>query len=433
VRLVLAGLVGSSAANGLLPVTESFAVLQVTGSVTRLGLILASQAAVALLANLAGGVAGDAWPRGRTLVASTAVRMTAAAAIATGLLTHSATFGSLLGVSVIYGCANGFFGPVSAAVLPDVVPPGRLGPANALIGGASSSANVIAPALAGAIVAALGPGAGFACESALLAVTATCLAAARIPLRPGPEPGAGRDALRPGPEPGAARDAQRPGPEPGAFRNLLRQLGGGWRVYLRLHWLWLLTLQWTAFSLLVLAPLTVLGPDIALRFLGGPAAWGAIGSCLTAGVVAGQFGAGRLRAPRPLLVSALLCPLGVAEAMTLGAGAPVPVIGIAAVVSGLAMGVQFVIFQTVLQRTVPGPVLARVAAFDLIGSELGQPAGYALAGPAGAVIGLRAVLTVGAGISVAATLPFALAPSLRQPAEALARVGAESLEPAAFR
>ena len=184
-----------------------------------------------------------------------------------------------------------------------------------------------------------------------------------------------------------------------------------------LRWLWLLTLQWTAFSLLVLAPLTVLGPDIALRFLGGPAAWGAISSCLTAGVVAGQFGAGRIRPSRPLLVSAWLCPFGVAEAMALGVGAPVPVIGIAAVVSGLVMGVQFVIFQTMLQRTVPGPVLARVAAFDLIGSEIGQPAGYALAGPVGAAIGLRTVMTVGAAISVAVTLPFAFARPLRQPVD----------------
>ncbi len=292
---------------------------------------------------------------------------------------------------------------MSGAVLPDMVPPNRLAAANALIGGFSSSANIVAPAIAGIIVAAVGPGAGFGCESALLAVTGTSIAAAMIP---------------------AIRHLR-----PAADSSVLGQLRTGWRVYVRLRWLWLLTLQWTAFSVLVLAPLAVIGPAIALEFLGGPAAWGVISSCLTVGVVAGQFAAGRLRSSRPLLVSAWLCPVGIAEALALGLGAPVLVIGLAAVISGLAMGMQFVIFQTTLQRTVPAPVLARVTAFDLLGSELGQPVGYALAGPVGAAVGLRAFVTAGAVISVAAVIPFTLARPLRERGEVLAMQAASSTEP----
>jgi hypothetical protein len=415
-RFVLIGLVGSSAANGLLPVTESFAVLQVTGSASKLGIVLSTQAAVGLLVNLLGGIAGDAWPRSRILIGSTVFRAAAAAALAVMLVTQAASFASILAISVGYGFANGFFGPVSAAVIPDVTAPGQLAAANALIGGLSSAAGIVAPALGGIVIAALGPGAGFGCESALLCVCAGSIALARIPAHARAAPARGTPARTVRVHAGRA-----------AARTVLGQLRDGWRVYLRLRWLWLLTLQWTAFALLVLAPLTVLGPDIALRFLGGPAAWGAISSCLTAGVVAGQFGAGRIRASRPLLVSAWLCPLGVAEAMALGVRAPVPVIAVAAVVSGLVMGVQFVIFQTMLQRTVPGPVLARVAAFDLIGSEIGQPAGYALAGPVGAAIGLRAVMTVGAAFAVAVTLPFAFARTLRESADTIARQGAEAI------
>lgn len=391
--------------------TESFAVLEVTGSAAKLGVLLAGQAAVALLVSLAGGVAGDRWPRGRILVASATVRMLAAAVLAATLLTHTASYPGLLAVSVIYGCANGFFGPVSEAVLPDVVAPDRLAAANGLIGGLSSAATVVAPAAAGIVVAALGPGAGFGCESAMLAVTAACLGAARIPAIQTAGPAA---ILTAG---------------PAAGRGTLGQLRTGWRVFVRLRWLWLLTLQWTAFSLLVLAPLAVLGPAIALRYLGGAAAWGVISSCLTVGVVAGQLVAGRLRPSRPLLVSACLCPAGIAEALALGLAAPVPVVGAAAAISGLAMGVQFVIFQTTMQRTVPAAVLARVAAFDLIGSELGQPAGYALAGPVGEAVGVRTFVTACAVIAFVAVLPFAMAPSLRERDDALTRLGAASAEP----
>jgi hypothetical protein len=98
------------------------------------------------------------------------------------------------------------------------------------------------------------------------------------------------------------------------------------------------------------------------------------------------------------------------------------------VVSGLAMGVQFVVFQTTLQRTVPAAVLARVTAFDLVGSELGQPVGYALAGPGAEAVGPHAFLTACAAAALVLVAPFAGAPSLREPDEALARLGAQALE-----
>lgn len=398
--------------------TESFAVLKVTGSAGKLGIVLALQAAVALALSLLGGMAGDRWPRGRILVLSTAVRTSAAVVLAVVLLSHAASFAVLLAGAVVYGCANGFFGPVSAAVLPDVVAGEQLAAANALIGGLSSSVTIVTPAIAGAVVAILGPGAGFAAEAVVLAVAAACLAAARIP--DSGHATAGRH--------GTARPLDTAGKT-----GLLAQLRTGWNVFRRLRWLWLLTMQWTVFSLLILAPVAVLGPTIALRYLGGAAAWGVISSFLTVGVVAGQFAVGRLRLVRPALLSACLCPLGITEALALGLAAPVPVIAATAAISGVAIGAQSVIFQTTMQSTVPAPVLARVAAFDLLGSELGQPAGYALAGPVGTIVGVRVFLTACAAIALVAVLPFAVAPSLRARSETLGALGAESLEPAGTR
>ncbi len=98
----------SSTANGILPVAESFAVLQVTGSAGKLGIVLACQGAVALLLSLAGGLAGDRFPRGRILIASSVARMAAAAALSVTLLTHTASFGVLLAGAVGYGAAAGF-------------------------------------------------------------------------------------------------------------------------------------------------------------------------------------------------------------------------------------------------------------------------------------------------------------------------------------
>src|SRR5262245_33973950 len=77
IRGVLLARVASGAADGFLPVTLSFAVLRVTGSASRLGLVLATQAAAALLVTLAGGVAGDRFPRDRVMTVSLLARMAA--------------------------------------------------------------------------------------------------------------------------------------------------------------------------------------------------------------------------------------------------------------------------------------------------------------------------------------------------------------------
>jgi MFS family permease len=387
VRCVLVALVASGSADGFLPVVLSFAVLRVTGSVGRLGLVLACQGGVALILTLAGGVAGDRFPRGRILIVSLVARLTVAGTLAATLLTGTASFGLLLALAGVYGCADGFFGPASSALLPDVVSRDQLAAANALIGGTTSALTIAAPAVAGVIVTTLGPGCGFAVQGGVLAVAAGCLAVARLP--------AGRGA---------------PADQP----NPLRQLAAGWAAFTRLRWLWLLTGQWTVFSLVILAPVAVLGPAIAERFLGGAVAWGVISSCLSLGAVGGQFAAGQVRPPaRPALVIACLVPVMTGEALTLGLGAPLAVVAPVTAVTGLAFGIQAVLFQTAMQASVPPAVLARVSAFDLLGSEGGMPVGYALAGPVAVAIGAHAVLAGGAVALSVASAAYAFLPPLR--------------------
>jgi MFS family permease len=408
-RFVLAALVASGAADGFGPVTLSFAVLRVTGSVSRLGLVLAAQATAALALTLAGGLAADRFPRAWILICSLVGRMAAAALLAAALLTGTASFPLLLAAAAGYGCADGFFGPASKALVPDLVQRERLAPANALLGGTTSTAAIAAPALAGLVVAALGPGAGFAVQAALLAAAAGSLYAgmarvtkvtkvARVVGRRGVRDAGTKD----------ARVARR--------RGALRV---GWGEFVRIRWLWLLTGQWLVFSMLTLAPVTVLGPALAQRFLGGAAAWGVISASLALGAVGGQFGAGRIRpATRPGLAVAVLMPVMTAETLALGLGAPLPAVASAAVVTGLAMGFQTVFFATAMQASVRPDVLARVAAIDLLGSEGGQPVGYALAGPAAAAVGAHAFLTGSAVIMAAAGVAFTFVPALRADASA---------------
>lgn len=381
--LLLAARLGSSMANGFLPVAESFGILHTTGSASDLGLVLGVQAAVSLALSLFAGVAADRFPRAPLLVVSSIVRLTAAATLAIGLLTDTATLAWFFALAVVYGGADALFGPASMAIMPDIVAREDLDEANAMVGGFSSLAWTVAPATAGLVVAAYGSGAAFLVESVLMALITLCLIFAKIP----------------------ARGDVEPDHEGGT----LTQLKQGWREFRMRPWLWLLTLQWTLFSLVLLAPLAVLGPLVADTYLGGPAAWGVIGTCMTIGVLCAEFISGRIKPKKPVIFIAWLPPLIVFEALALGSGVPTVVVAGAAVLSGCAIGLQGVFFQTLMQRAIPSKVLGRVAAFDLMASEIAQPVGFAVAGPLGILFGLRPVLVGCAVVAVVGTALFALA------------------------
>jgi hypothetical protein len=99
--------------------------------------------------------------------------------------------------------------------------------------------------------------------------------------------------------------------------------------------------------------------------------------------------------------------------MTLGIGAPLPVVAAATVASGVALDVQAVTFPTAMQSAIAPEVLARVTAIDLLGSEGGQPVGYALAGPIGHAAAPHTVLAAAAISMFLATSAFPLPPPLR--------------------
>jgi hypothetical protein len=198
----------------------------------------------------------------------------------------------------------------------------------------------------------------------------------------------------------------------------LKQLRSGWAEFTRVRWLWLLTGQWSVFSLIVLAPVAVLGPEIALHNLGGPAAWGLINSCLAMGAAGGQLATGKLKLPaRPGVFIAWLTPVMTGEALALGLNAPLPIVAAVTAVSGVAFGIEAVMFATAMQTSIRPNLLSRVAAIDLLASEGGQPLGYTLAGPIGQAVGPHVVLAAAAISMLIASLAFPFVRALRDERE----------------
>ena len=170
------------------------------------------------------------------------------------------------------------------------------------------------------------------------------------------------------------------------------------------RWLWVTILVSSAWLFLVFAPFYVLGPVVADRDLGGAGAWATILAAYGLGGVAGGTLALRWSPRRPLFTAALLFLLEAPAPALLALGAPVWLIAASAALGGASFGVFSALWDTTMQRRVPAAALSRVSSFDWMGSLALLPAGYALAGPAGAALGVDPVLIFAACVAVALPL-----------------------------
>jgi MFS family permease len=139
----------------------------------------------------------------------------------------------------------------------------------------------------------------------------------------------------------------------------------------------------------------------------------------------------RARPRRPIrLVVLLTFPLA-SLPLALGLGAPVYVVAAVAFVSGFAIDILVVIWDTTMQREIPAEALSRVSSYDALGTFVLGPLGLVLAGPAVGLFGVRNALLVSAAITTLATTAALTAPGVHrlrwtQPVRATVRDSAEA-------
>jgi hypothetical protein len=113
----------------------------------------------------------------------------------------------------------------------------------------------------------------------------------------------------------------------------------------------------------VVALFQVLGPFMANARLGGPAAWGAILACGSAGSLVGGLAALRLKPKRPMLVSCALFGLYAIPVALLAIPAPLAAIAGGAFVGGTSFGFFEALWQTTMQQQIPRNRLSRASAY----------------------------------------------------------------------
>lgn len=334
-------------------VAIAFAVLEVAGTGAAIATVLASGSFLLVLSFLFSGVWADRLPRVGLMVASDVVRMVTQGCLAALLITETATISLMVVLYGIYSIATAFFQPARTGLTPQLLQPGLLVPANGLLSMAQQGVSILGWAGGGLLVAWLGAGGAIAVDAATFAVSAGLLLAI-------------------GHVPSAADRSER---EP-----FLHELATGWREMVAHRWLWYMVAGATLWLLVLEAPLQVVGPLTMERAYDGAVSWGLLGTGLASGAIVGAFVASRGLMRRPMRNSLVCFFASGVMPILLAVEAPFAALVACNVVVGLSFGLFDTIWNSAMQARVPADKLARVSAWDWMGSLAGVPVGYALAG-----------------------------------------------------
>jgi predicted MFS family arabinose efflux permease len=374
-KLLFAGRAISDFGDKLVPVALAFAVLELDRRASALGLVFAARMIPMVVLVLVGGVWADRLPRNVVMLTADAVRACTQATAGVLLITGRAEVWQLLVLMAVYGAAQAFFDPASTGLVPQTVSRERLQQANGLLQLSRSTANVIGPAVAGVLVATVGPGWAFVVDSATFAASAAFLALLRIERE--------------------TREAR---------TRFVADLVEGWREFTSRTWVWVSVTHFAFFHLLVLAPFWVLTPIVADEELGGASAYATILTAMGVGAILGGLVALRVEPRRPLAVAFAVILLEVPLYLALADAAPVALIAAFALFGSAAINFAGTLWLTVLQTNIPERALSRVSSYDWLGSLVFLPAGYMLAGPAAQAFGVAETLVFAAVWSLASTL-----------------------------
>jgi MFS family permease len=385
-RRLWIGRTTSLVGDGIAPVALAFAILDLTGSATDLGIVFAAHSVVLIALVLVGGVVADRISPRLALLGADLTRMVSTGLIAALLLSGVAEIWELALLYAIDGAATAFFNPASDAITPQLVPARRLQEANALLNFSRWAGKVAGPALAGVLLALGSPGAAMGADAVTFAVSAACLWSLSVR--------GGR----------AEREDQ----------NFLSDLRHGWREFSSRDWAVAIVVSAAVTNAIFTPIFQVLGPAVAKDSLGGSSSWALIVALFGVGGLLGGAIALSIRPRRPLLVSegfALIFALPVA---LLAIPSHTVVIAAGALISGCVASLSEILYVTVVAQKVPQASLSRVMAYDWFGSLALEPLGLALVGPLAVAIGISTTLWLGAAVITAFIFAVLLVPGVRR-------------------
>jgi MFS family permease len=359
-RILLADRLLAPLAYSFSAVGVSFAVLDITGSTADLSYVLAAQMVPSVLFMLFGGVAADRFKPQLVIVLGNLLIAVGEGTFGLLTLTHATDLPVMIGLELITGTGMSLFWPASTALLPKIVPSDRLQAANALSRLVMNGSTMGGMAIAGLAVAAVGPGWALSVCGVGMLGTVPLLSLLQV------------------------RANERSEQEPSVWHELRE----GWQEFVKHAWVWGTVLEYLVVNACWYGGLLVLGPVVARDHLGGAAAWGWLNATFSVGLILGGLTALRWIPKRPMIaVTALPLPMALA-CWAVGGLWPFWSILLTWLLAGISVEFLVVCWNVALARFIRPDRLARVSAYDGLGSTLAMPIGALAAGPLAAHLGV---------------------------------------------
>ena len=156
-RLLFSAYAVSVFGDRMVTIALAFAVLELGGSASDVGIVLACRTLPLVGSLLVGGVVADRMSRRTVMVAADLSRLASQGLLATLLIAGSPPIWGLAVLSGAICAATGFFNPASTGLMPAVIPTEQLQQANGLRATAMSGGEILGPAIAGVLIASVGP------------------------------------------------------------------------------------------------------------------------------------------------------------------------------------------------------------------------------------------------------------------------------------
>lgn len=372
--------------------------LVLTGSALALGGVLALMAVPRALFMLVGGAYVDRFSPRRVMAAANAVRLAAVTVIAVIVIADRVELWMLYAFALVFGLADAFFYPAQQSIVPALLEPDQLGQGNAIAQGTGQLAVFIGPAIAGAVVAALGTsgaqpsmaGIGLALlvDAASFVVSLVTLAL----IRSGASGASGGEPILQAVRAGISFVGRSP-----ALRTTILIVMG--------------------INLLVVGPLDVGLPMFAYsRLPEGVAAYGMMISASGGGALIGMLAGGLLPSPRPSLfgpvVLVVLAVAGFGVAGLAFVSATLPATALCGLI-GIGVGYANLTFITWAQRRIPDMLMGRVMSLVMLGSIALVPVSQVIAG-ALVQVSLPGLLVAAGCLMAGLTLGAAATPAMRR-------------------
>lgn len=365
-------------------VAVAFAVLEVSGSASALGQVLAARTIPMVVFLLVGGVIADRLPRVLVIQVSNAVAFLTQGAMAVLVIGGHAQLWHLVLLQLLNGTGSAASLPAMQGLIPQLVPRARLQPANVLLSSTRGLLAVVGPSVSAVLVVTAGPGWALAVDSLAWLVAAALLLPVRIP----PRDAVGRQA--------------------GFVRDLLE----GWDVFRRTTWLWVVVAAFAVLNAIHAGAILTIGPVLAKDTF-GERGWGLAMSAEAVGLLLMSLVLLKVSLRFPLRAGMLGMLALVVPLVAIGLQPSTTVAVVSMVIAGAGMQVFGLGWSLAMQENVPEEKLSRAYSYDMLGSFAAMPVGQLLYGPLGEVFGYRQVL-VASGVVYALVCLAALAvPAVR--------------------